>query len=58
MGGGRSHVSEWEKGWETLPLAGADPAQDRMKSISQTLCPGQAPQVQALTTFCSEQPYL
>lgn len=38
MGVTRSHVSEWEKGWESLPLAGllseADPAQDSMKSIS------------------------
>lgn len=58
----RSHVLEWEKGWETLPLAAllseADPAQDRMKRISQTLCPGQGPQIQALTTFCRGQPYL
>lgn len=62
MGLGRSHVPDWEKGWETLPLVGllseADPVLDRMKSISQTLCPGQAPQIQARTTFRRDQPYL
>lgn len=62
MGCGQSRVSEWEKGWETLLLAEllseADPVQDKMKSVSQTLCPGQAPQIQARTTFCRDHPYL